>query len=56
MMRAQPKRKHGVCCAIVILWRNAHQHHFEGRAEFAGGGVMAVGTKELPVGSGGGEE
>ena len=56
MMRAQPKRKHGVCCAIVILWRNAHQHHFEERAVFAGCGVRAPGTKELPVGVGGGGE
>ena len=56
MMRAQPRRKHGVCCAIVILWRNAHQHYFDERAVFAGCGVRAVGTKELPVDVGGGEE
>ena len=35
---------------------DTHQHHFEERAVFVGGGVRAVGTKELPVGSGGGEE
>lgn len=33
---------------------DSHQHHFEKRAVFAGCGVRAVGTKELPVG--GGEE
>ena len=27
---------------------DTHQHHFEERAVFAGGGVRAVGTKELP--------
>lgn len=37
------------------LW-DSHQHHFEERAEFAGGGVRAAGTKELPVVAGGGEE
>ena len=35
---------------------DTHQHHFEKRAVFVGCGVRAVGTKELPVGSGGGEE
>ena len=35
---------------------DSHQHHIEEWAVFAGGGVKAVGTKELPVGSGGGEE
>ena len=49
MMRAQPKRRHGVCCAIVILWRDSHQHHFEERAVFAGRGVRAVGTNETNV-------
>ena len=34
---------------------DTHQHHFEERAVFAGGGVMAVGTNELPA-VGGGEE
>ena len=34
--------------------RDSHQHHFEERAVFAGGGVRAVGTKGLPAG--GGEE
>ena len=29
--------------------RDTHQHHFEERAEFAGCGVRAVGTKELSV-------
>ena len=29
---------------------DSHQHHFEERAVFAGCGVGAVGTKELPVG------
>ena len=35
---------------------DTHQHHFEERAVFVGCGVMAMETKELPVGSGGGEE
>lgn len=35
---------------------DTHQHHFEERAVFVGGGVMAVGTNELPVGFDGGEE
>ena len=35
---------------------DTHQHHFEERAVFAGGGVRAAGTQELPVDVGGGEE
>ena len=36
--------------------RDSHQHHFSETPVFAGCGVRAVGTKELPVVSGGGEE
>ena len=45
-------------CKFSFDWTytSTTQHHFEERAEFAGCGVRAVGTKELPVGSGGGEE
>lgn len=32
---------------------DTYQHHFEDRAVFAGCGVRAVGTRELPVGAGG---
>lgn len=39
-----------------LLQLDSHQHHFEERAVFAGGGVMAMGTKELPEGVGGGWE
>lgn len=35
---------------------DTHQHHFSETPVFVGCGVRAVGTKELPVGSGGGEE
>ena len=36
--------------------RDINQHHFEERAVFAGGGVRAAGTKEVPVVAGGGEK
>lgn len=35
---------------------DTHQHHFSETPVFVGCGVWAVGTNELPVGSGGGEE
>ena len=42
---------------MMAVTADTHQHHFEERAVFAGCGVRAVGTKELPVGVGGvGEE
>lgn len=35
---------------------DTHHHNFEERVVFAGCGVWVVGTKELPVDVGGGEE
>lgn len=35
---------------------DTHQHHFSETPVFVGCGVRAVGTKELPVGVGGGGE
>ena len=41
---------------MMAVNADTHQHHFEERAVFAGCGVRVVGTKELLVGAGGGEE
>ena len=39
----------------MVFNKDSHERNFEERAVFAGCGVRAVGTKELPVGIGGGE-
>ena len=37
---------------MTIYSQDSHQHNFSETPVFAGGGVRAVGTKELPVGVG----
>lgn len=44
------------CADPDDTFHGTHRHHFSETPVFAGGGVMAVGTKELPVVAGGGEE
>ena len=39
-----------------MIMQDSHQHHFSETPVFPGCGVRAVGTKELPVVAGGGEE